>query len=452
MPDATSASRPTLQRQLGLWSAVTIVVGSTIGSGIFRSPAGIADKLPGPLPMMSVWIAGGIFAMCGALTLAELSSARPNTGGIYVFLRDAWGEVYAFLFAWAQLMVIRAAALGAIAITFAEYSFRVAGVDPMAEDNTFNVRLLAAAALILTGTFNILGVRWGALVSNVTTAAKYGGLLFIIVLALAIGLPQTGGHFTPMAPSGSISVSMFGLALVSTLWAFDGWADLSYAAGEVKDPQRNMPRALLIGTGAVLAIYLAANIGYLAVLPIEQIRTSPLVAADVAQVLIGAGGVAFVSTTVMISTFGTMNNSLFTAPRIIFAAADDGLFPKWIARVHPRFTTPWVSIALCVSLGVAFVLARTFEQLTDMFVIAFLPFYALGVAAIFRLRGRPDYQPAFKVPLYPIVPLIFLGSVAALLINQLMDPVARVWTAWMYGIILLGVPLYYLVQKTRRRA
>ncbi|HKS05133.1 MAG TPA: amino acid permease [Gemmatimonadaceae bacterium] len=446
----SDAARPTLKRQLGLWSAVTIVVGSTIGSGIFRSPAGVADKLPGPLPMLAVWVAGGLFAMCGALTLAELASARPNTGGIYVFLRDAWGRMYAFLFAWAQLVVIRAAALGAIAITFAEYAFRVAGVNPGAEENVFKVRLLASAALILTGTFNIIGVKWGALVSNVTTAAKYGGLLFIVTLALVIGLPSTGGHFTPVAPAGSFSVSMFGLALVSALWAFDGWADLSYAAGEVKDPQRNMPRALLIGTGAVLAIYLAANVGYLSVLSIDQIRTSPLVAADVAQVLIGAGGVAFVSTTVMISTFGTLNNSLFTAPRIIFAAADDELFPKWIARVHPRFSTPYVSIMLCITLGVVFCLAQTFEQLTDMFVIAFLPFYGLGVAAIFKLRGRADYQPAFRVPLYPIVPLIFLGSVTALLINQLMNPTARVWTMWMYAIILMGVPIYVARQRIRR--
>jgi APA family basic amino acid/polyamine antiporter len=216
----------------------------------------------------------------------------------------------------------------------------------------------------------------------------------------------------------------------------------------VKDPQRNLPRALLIGTGAVLAIYLAANVGYLSVLPVEQIRTSKLVAADVAQILIGTAGVAFVSITVMISTFGTLNNSLFTAPRIIFAAADDRLFPKWIAGVHPRFNTPWISIMLCIGLGVAFVLAQTFEQLTDMFVIAFLPFYGLGVAAIFRLRGRPDYKPSFKTPLYPIVPLIFLGSVVALLVNQLMDPVARTWTIWMFAVILLGVPLYMLRKRS----
>ncbi len=264
--------------------------------------------------MLSVWVAGGVFAMCGALTLAELASAMPETGGIYVFLREAWGKLFAFEFAWAQLVVIRAASLGAIAITFSEYTHRVLGIDPLDPAHKLEVRLLASAALVVTGTCNILGVRWGALVSNATVAAKYGGLLFIVIVALAVGLPATGGHFTPAVPPGSISVPAFGLALVAALWAFDGWADLSYAAGEVKDPQRNLPRALLIGTGAVLAIYLAANVAYLAVLPIDQIRVSKLVAADVAQIVIGAAGVAFVSVTVMISTFGTLNNSLFTAP------------------------------------------------------------------------------------------------------------------------------------------
>ena len=438
-----------LQRRLGLWSAVAVVVGSTIGSGIFRSPAGIANRLPGPLPMLAVWVAGGLFALCGALTLAEIASALPETGGIYVFLREAWGRLAAFLFGWAQLVVIRAASLGAIAITFAEYAFRVSGVDPQAKEHVMQVRWLAAGAIVLTGTFNIVGVRWSALVSNLTTLAKYGGLLFIVLLALAIGWPSTGGHFTPAAPAGSFTVPAFGLALVATLWAFDGWADLSYTAGEVKDPQRNLPRALLIGTGAVVAIYLAANVGYLAVLPIEQLRTSKLVAADVAHLLIGAGGVVFVATTVMISTFGTLNNSLLTAPRIVFAAADDGLLPRWIAKVHPQFNTPWVAVALCVALGVAFVLARTFEQLTDFYVIAFLPFYGLCVAAIFRLRGRANYQPSFKVPFYPVVPIIFLASVVALLLNAVLDASARTYTVAIFAALLVGIPVYMFTAGRR---
>lgn len=448
---SSPATPPTLQRQLGLWSAVAVVVGSTIGSGIFRSPSGIADKLPGPLPMLMAWVAGGLFALCGALTIAELASALPKTGGIYVFLREAWGRLPAFLFGWAQLVVIRAAALGAISITFAEYTFRVMGRDPAADENVMRVRFLAAGAIALTATFNIVGVRWGALVSNLTTLAKYFGLLFIIVLALVIGLPATdGGHYTPMAPAGSFTVPMFGLALVSVLWAFDGWADLSYAAGEVKDPQRTLPRALLIGTCAVLAIYLLANIAYLAVLPIEQMRTSRLVAADVAEIVMGAGGVAFVATTVMVSTFGTLNNTLITAPRILFATAADGLFPRAIATVHPRFHTPWVAIALCAALGIAFVLARTFEQLADQFVIAFLPFYGMGVAAIFKLRRRPDYNPSFRAPLFPLVPVIFLTSVAALLFNAATDSSARMSTVAILAAVAAGIPVYALTVGRRK--
>jgi len=433
-----------------LWSAVAIVVGTTIGSGIFRSPAAIAERLPGPLPMLMAWVAGGIFAMCGALTIAELASALPHTGGIYVFLRNAWGRLAAFLFAWSQVTVIRAAALGAVAITFAEYSFRVAGLDPMDPERTMQVRYLASAAIALTAWFNYSGVRWGALVSNLTTLAKFGGLLFIVILALGIGLPQTGGsNFTPMAPAGSYAISAFGLAIVGVLWAFDGWADLSYSAGEVKDPQRNLPRALLIGTGAVLGIYLAANVGYLAVLSIDEMKTSKLVAADVAQRVMGAGGVAFVATTVMISTFGTLNNTLLTSPRIFFAAAEDGLFPRILARVHPKHRTPDVSIIVCAVLGILFCLARTFEQLADQFVIAFLPFYAMGVASIFKLRKRPDYKPSFRAPLYPIVPLIFLFSVAVLLLSAVMDEAARMSTVAIFGVILVGVPVYWVMLRQK---
>ncbi len=440
---------PTLQRRIGLWSAIAVVIGSTIGSGIFRSPAGIADKLPGPLPMLSVWVMGGIFALCGALTLAEVASALPQTGGIYVFVRDGWGRLPAFLLGWGQLVMIRAASLGAIAITFSEYLHRVLGIDPVAPEHMMQVRVGAAIAILLTGTFNILGVRLGSAVTNLTTVAKYGGLSFIILVAFVIGWPKTGGYFTPAIPAGSITTTAFGLALVSTLWAFDGWADLSYAAGEVKDPQRTLPRALIGGTLMVIAIYLLANVAYLAVMPIEEIRTSKLVAADVAQRLIGPAGVAFVAVTVMLSTFGTLNASLFTTPRIFFAMASDKLFFTTIARVHPRFGTPWLAIALTASLGAVFVLTRTFEQLADAFVTAFLPFYALAVAAIFRLRRRPDYTPSFRVPLYPVVPLLFVVSVIYLLANGFINPASRWMTVSVFGVLLAGIPVYYLTVGRR---
>jgi amino acid transporter len=438
-----------LQRRLGLWSAVAVLVGSTIGSGIFRSPAGVADKLPGPLPMMAVWVAGGLFALCGALALAELSGAFPETGGAYVFIREGFGRLPAFLFGWAELTLIRAASLGAISTTFSEYFLRVMGFDPSIEPYATYVHYVAAIAIALTATFNYVGVKWSSLVLNVTTLAKYGGLLFIIVLALAIGLPRTGGHFTPAVPDGSFHIAAFGLALVSVLWAFDGWADLSFVSGEVKDPRRTLPRAIIIGTLAVIAIYLLATVAYLAVMSVEEIRHSKLVAADVAQRLVGSPGVIFVACTVMLSTFGTLNATLLTAPRIFFAMADDGLFFRKVAAVHPRYGTPYVSILLTTGLGIVFVLVRDFEHLADTFVTAVVPFYALAVASIFVLRKRAAYDPPFRAPLYPLVPALFILATLFLLGNAIIDPSSRWGTLAVLGAILVGIPVYYLTVGRR---
>jgi APA family basic amino acid/polyamine antiporter len=451
MANSAPPTKNELARKLGLWSATAVVIGSTIGSGIFRSPAGIADKLPGPLPMMMVWIAGGIFAMCGALTMAEVASAVPRTGGLYVFCRDAWGDLTGFLFGWGQISMIRAASLGGIAITFSEYFFRVMGFNPIAPENVSRVHWTAAGAILLTGMFNFVGVRFAANVNNFTVLAKYGGLLFIIIVAFALGMPHGNAlqHFTPAIPAGSFTVPAFGLALVSTLWAFDGWADLAYNAGEVTNPGRNLPRALIGGTLAVLVIYLLANLAYLAVLPIEEIRTSKLVAADVAQHVLGTPGVAFVAITVMISTFGTLNTVLFTSPRVFFAMADDGLFFKPVAKIHPKFGTPYVAITLVAALGMVFVLLLPFEQLADTFVTAFLPFYLLAVASVFKLRGTPGYNPTFRVPLYPIVPLLFIVSVLYLLGNAIVQESSRMSTLAVLGVLLLGIPVYYLTVGRR---
>lgn len=432
-----------LPRRLGFWSALAVVVGITIGSGIFRSPASIATRLPGPGPLAVVWITGGLLALCGALTLAEVAGALPETGGFYVFLREGWGRLPAFLFGWSELVIIRAAALGALATTFAEYLFRLLGYNPGIAPYDAYVHYAAAVAIAVIAVINILGVRLIALVINVTTVAKFGALLFILALALAVGLPRTGGHFTPLAPPGSFSVGAFGLALVSVLWAYDGWGDLSFAAGEVTDPRRNLPRALIGGTLAVIAIYLAANLSYLAVLSIDEVRTSKLVAADVAERLVGGWGVVLVSLTVVLSTFGSLSASMLTNPRTFFAMADDGLLFRKIADVHPRYQTPYVAIALAAVLGIAFVLLRTFEQLADTFVTAILPFYALGIAAIFPLRRRAGYDPPFRVPGYPVVPLLFVLATIYLLVNALIDPTSRWATVAVLGIIVVGIPVYY---------
>jgi amino acid transporter len=309
------------------------------------------------------------------------------------------------------------------------------------------VHYVAAAAILLTATFNYVGIKWGSLVQNVTTLAKTGALVVIIVLAIAIGLPRTGGHFTPAVPPGSFTFAHFGLALVSVLWVYDGWADVSFVGGEVKDPEKNLPRVLIYGTLIIIALYLLANVAYLSVLPVEEIRHSKLVAADVAERLMGAAGVAFVSAAVMVSTFGTLNGSVMTGSRILFAMAADGLLFKPIAKVHRKFQTPGVAIALEAGLGVLFVLLGTFEQLADTFVTAIVPFYALAVAAVFVFRRRSEYQPPFRVPGYPIVPAIFIVATILLLGNAIVDPSSRIPTLAVLGVILLGIPVYYATRS-----
>ena len=445
MNETTSAA--TLPRRLGLWSAIAVVIGITIGSGIFRTPASVTNRLPGPVPLFGVWITGGIVALCGALTLAEVAGAHPETGGIYVFIRKAFGRLPAFLFGWAELVIIRAAALGAIATTFAEYFLRVLGFNPSVAPYDDYVHYVAAIAIAVMATLNYVGVRWGALIQNVTTIAKYFGLLFIVILAIGIGLPRSGGaNFTPALPAGSFSIAPFGLALVSVLWAYDGWADLAFISGEVKNPERNLPRALILGTLAVIAIYMLANIGYLSVLSIEEARQSKLVAADVAQRLVGPVGVSFVAVTVMLSTLGTLNGSILTNPRVFFAMAADGLLFKKIASVHPRYQTPHVAIWLAAALGIIFVLLRTFEQLADTFVTAILPFYALGVASIFVFRRR-GYTPPFRTPLYPVAPVLFITATLYLLVNALLDEISRWPTLAIFGVIAAGIPVYYLTVR-----
>jgi basic amino acid/polyamine antiporter, APA family len=440
MPD----TRAVLPRRLSLVGALAVVVGSTIGSGIFRSPASIAGRLPSPLAIVAVWAAGGVLALCGALTMAEVAGALPSTGGIYVIVREGWGALAAFLFGWTELIIIRAAALGAVATTFAEYALRMSGYNPTVAPYAGYVHGIAAVAILVLALVNIVGVRASALVLELTTIAKYGALLFVVV-AVILAAPHRAAP--SVSPATSITTGAFGLALVSVLWAYDGWADLSFVAGEVTDPRRNVPRALIAGTLAVVAIYLAANLAYLAVLPPSRMRTSALVAADVAQAVVGHWGVVVIGLAVVLATVGTLNGALLTAPRIFFAMADDGLLFRPIAAVHPRFQTPYVAIALSAALGVLFVLLRTFDQLADTFITAIVPFYALGVAAVFRLRRQPSYNPPYRVPGYPVVPALFVLSAAYLLLNAIAAPTSRIPTLAVLGVTLAGIPVYYLAVR-----
>ncbi|MEK6299461.1 MAG: amino acid permease [Acidobacteriota bacterium] len=505
-------------------SAIAVLVGSTIGTGIFRSPAGIATKVPDESLYLLLWVLGGFFSLCGALTLAELAGALPHTGGVFVFLREGFGRLPAFLFGWSELVIIRASALGAISTVFAEYFLRLLGKnDPQA------VHYVAAGAILLTAIFNILGVNLGAAVQNLTTGTKYAALVLLVLAAFLIGAKHDApAQALPAAPSadkittdgpalsknevvtllgGGVAASrvrelvetrgvnfrptpeivnqinaaggdgllveslfsgapsliaLFGLAFISLLWVYDGWADVTFMSGEVKRPERFLPLALIGGTLAVITIYMLANSAYLHLLSIDQIAGSKLVAADAAYRIIGDAGVNLISIAVMISAFGTLNGSMMTGPRIFFAMADEGLFFKKIASVHPRFKTPYVAISLAATLAVVFVLVRSFEQLADTFVLGIWPFYAGGVAAVYALRRkRPDLPRKYRTLGYPVTPALFILAVLLLVGNALWSdlryyaarfaggPNPHEWSGalMVFTIVLAGIPAYFIWKR-----
>lgn len=433
-----------LPRSLGLYSAVAVLVGSTIGSGIFRVPATVAHDVGTLGAIMLIWVLGAVVALFGALTLAELAALFPRSGGIYVFIREAYGPMPAFLFGWTELLVIRPSALGAIAVLFAEYSARVFALPAT------SVRWIAGGAILLLAATNVRSVLWGAFVENLTTGAKVVSLAGVAVIAFVFGNASTGALAGPFAMS-PLSWGGFGVALIAVLWAYDGWADLTFIAGEVKNPERNMPRALLLGTGLVVVLYLLVNLAYLYVLPIDEMAGSKLVAADAASKIFGTMGAAIISALVMLSAFGALNGSTMTGPRILYAMADDGLFFRPIALVHPKYQTPWAAITLTSGLGIAYVSIRGFERLADDFILGIWPFYALAVGAVFVLRRRlPDIERPYRTAGYPLVPIVFLLASVLMLGNSLIQQPRA--TLLDFGIILVGIPVYYVWTGRRARS
>jgi amino acid transporter len=425
-----------LPRHLGLWSAVAVLVGSTIGSGIFRVPASVAERLQEPGPVLLAWVLGGLIALFGALTIAELAGALPRSGGVFAYILEAFGPLPAFLFGWSELAVIRASALGAIATIFAEYLGYFIPFTPM------QVRVVAAVAVVAVGLLNYLGVSRAAVVMNLATVAKYGALAALVLLAFGAG-DGSREHFTP-AWRGGVDLSLMGTALIAIMWTYDGWADLSFMGGEVRNPGRTLPMALILGTSAILLIYLLLNVAYVYLVPLPEMARSPLIAATAAERIpvLGryAGGI--ISLVVMVSCFGTLHGSMMTGPRIFFAMSDRGLFFQSIARVSPRYRSPSVAIWLATALGVVYVLLNDFQQLADKFILGIWPFYALAVGAVFVLRRtRPDLARPYRTWGYPVVPVLFLLASVGMMANALWsDPIN---TGITFGIILAGLPAYF---------
>jgi len=441
MPDQWGERLP---RSVGLVDAVAVLVGVTIGSGIFRVPATVAVQLHAPGSVILCWVLGGVIALCGALTVAELAGAVPRSGGIFAWLLESFGPLPAFLFGWTELAVIRAASLGATSTIFAEYLGYFVPLSPM------QVRYIAATVIVIIGATNYVGVRRAAIVMSVATIAKYAAVMALGLLAFTA---PTGGasHFTP-AWDGGVQLSLLGTALIAVMWTYDGWADLSFMGGEVKDPQRTLPLALIVGTACVMLVYLVVNIGFMYVLTLPQMASAKLIAAAAAEriPLFGGIGAAMISAVVLVSTFSVLNGTMMTGPRIFFAMAERGLFFSAVARVSPRFHSPSVAIWLATALGVAYVLQNNFAQLANKFVLGIWPFYALAVAGVFVLRRkRPELERPYRVWGYPFVPILFLLAPLGMIANALWtDPIG---TGVTLLIILAGVPLFYLWRFATRR-
>jgi basic amino acid/polyamine antiporter, APA family len=440
-PPGTDQWGERLPRTLGLFNATAVVIGVTVGSGIFRVPTTVAAQLHDPGPVILCWIVGGVVALFGALTLAELAGALPRSGGIFAYLLEAFGPLPAFLFGWTELTVIRASALGGTATIFAEYVGYFVSLTPQ------QVRYVAAAAIVAIGGINYIGARRAAALMGVATAGKYIAIMALGLLAFTAG-SGSAAHFTPAWGSG-LHLSLLATALIPVLWTYDGWADLSFMGGEVRDPQRTLPLALVLGAVCVMLVYLTVNLGFMYLLPLPQIAQSKLIAASAAQRMFGEIGATAIAAVVVVSAISGLNGSMMTGPRIFFAMAERGLFFRGIARMSPRFQTPSAAIWLATALGVVYVLQNDFAQLADRFILGIWPFYVLSVVGVFVLRRRrPDLPRPYRVPGYPLVPGLFLLASLAMIGNALLTDARN--TGVTLAIILAGIPVYYLWGLRRR--
>jgi basic amino acid/polyamine antiporter, APA family len=431
-----------LPRQLGVWSAAAAAVGLTIGSGIFRVPATVAAESGSVGAIALVWVLGGVITLCGALTVAELAAAFPRAGGIYVYLREAYGPLAAFLFGWSWFF-IRSAASAGTALVFVTYLRTFVPLGEVGE------RAAAVGLIVLVGAANYRSVRLGAALQDASTAAKVLALLLVAAAIFVLG--EMGGGALASPPTfAPVGLGGIGVALVAALFAYDGWIAATLIAGEVRDPERALPRALAWGAGVVVATYLAINAAYLYALPLAELAASKAVAVDAVTRVAGAGGAALIAALVMLSTFGGLNAGLMTGPRVYYAMAEDGLFFRRVAAVHPRFGTPHVAIVLLVVLTTLNASVRTFEQLAEAFVLLLYPFLALTVAAVFVLRRRrPDLPRPYRAVGYPLVPAVFLVGTVAMMANALLERPAT--TLLGAAIVAAGVPIYFAWRAASRR-
>jgi amino acid transporter len=420
------------------------MVGIVIGSGIFATPTTIARNMGSPTLILALWVVGGIIALCGALTFAELGAMMPHTGGIYVFLREGLGRCPAFVFGWTYMLIAKPAAAGGIATVFSTHFQALTGLH-------WNAPLLTCIALTLLTLINVLGVRGSARFAIVLTGLKFAAIGAIIVLGVfaAVRGMITGNassHFVATAAPRSFFRAIVPV-MAAIMWTYDGWADVGSIAGEVVEPQRTLPRVFALGTLAVIALYVLANAVYLWFLPLADMRETETVAPLLMTRLVGPVGTAMVTILIILSTLGSSHGGIMTGARVTFAQARDGLLFRFLGRVNPRFKTPAVSLWTQLVLSCAMVLVlKDFQSLADSFVFTIWIFYGLAAVGVFTLRRRlVDHVRPFRVPGYPYVPAIFILTSAVMTVLGVMDDPKTNGT-WL-AILVAGIPVYYAWRK-----
>jgi basic amino acid/polyamine antiporter, APA family len=437
-----AGSRVDLPRVLGFTSVVGILVGTVIGSGIFVAPNRIAGLVESPQLILAVWAVGGVLSFFGALAFAELGAAFPQAGGMYVYLRESYGPLVAFLFGWTLFFVIDSGAIATLSVAFStRYLPYFVQLTPAAS------KVVAVVLIALLVTVNVLGVRYGAALQNLLTFIKFGAIVSVslVVFGWARG---DAAHFVEPAPgawTGGL-VGNFGAALVLSLWAYKGWEAVTFSSGEIRDPQRNMPLGLLAGTAVVVLLYISTNLAYLYVFPAGEIAKSSRIAADTMNAAIGPIGASLIAGVILCSITGAANGNVLTAPRVFFAMARDGLFFRKFADLHPTLLTPHVSILATGAWAAVLSVTGTFEQLATYVVFGQWIFFGLTVAAVVVLRRqRPDLPRPYRTWGYPVTPVVFVLAALYISVSTLVTQPLN--AAAGLAIIAAGVPAYLYWRK-----
>ena len=440
-----------LVRGLGAWDAALVTIGSVLGTAVFITTADIARVLPHPGLIVGVWALGGALTLAGALTYAELGAMFPQAGGIYVYLKEAYGPLWGFLFGWASFLIIMSGGLAALAAGFGEYlgaflpffsTSHLLFALPVA-GWTWSVnggQVGGALAIAFLTVVNYLGLREGAGVQNVVTVVKIGSILGFALFGLMVAAPVTPHLAAPLPPS--VTGSALGVAMIAVLWGYDGWYGATFLAGEMRRPSRDLPWGLLTGTLAVTVLYVLMNFVYVRALPVEGMAATGRIGETAAAVLFGPTGARLVSLAVAFSTFGCLASTILYCTRIYLAMAQDGVFFRSLARIHPRYRTPTMSILAQGVWAIALTFSGTYEQLYTYVVFAVFLFHAASGVAVFVLRRtRPEHPRPYRVWGYPVVPVVFILTAMAFVVNTLVErPMESLWGL---GLLALGLPAYF---------